>query len=81
MLLSSHIHAFRVVQIVLQGILTKLRDRTTKRSDFIFFVDRLATYLVEKGMEQLPSKPKTVVTPVGAEYVGKELDANVSLAS
>ena len=70
--------AFLYISNTAQGILTKLRDRTTSRGDFIFFVDRLATYLVEKAMEQLPTKTKTVTTPVEVQYVGKELDVNVS---
>ena len=61
----------------LQGILTILRDRTTSRGDFIFFVDRLSTYLIEKAVEQLPSKPKSVVTPIDEAYEGKTLAANV----
>ncbi|KZT07622.1 armadillo/beta-catenin/plakoglobin [Laetiporus sulphureus 93-53] len=59
----------------LQGILTVLRDRTTRRGDFIFFLDRLATLLVEKATELLPYRPKTVVTPVEVESHGKQLNA------
>ena len=54
-----------------------LRDETTPRKDFIFFVDRLATFLVEKAMELLPYKDKTIITPTGAETSGKELDVKV----
>ncbi|KAI8980099.1 armadillo/beta-catenin/plakoglobin [Trametes punicea] len=57
----------------LRGIYTILRDRTTSREDFIFFTDRLSTYLSEKAVEFLPFKPKTVATPVNATYNGKEL--------
>ena len=64
-----------------QGIMTMLRDRRTSREDFIFFVDRLATYLIERAMEHLPHKPKTVVTPEAVEYQGQELDAHVSVSS
>lgn len=63
--------------IYVQGIYTKLRDESTERRDFIFFVDRLATILVEKAMEQLPYRPKTITTPVGEQTTGKELDAKV----
>ncbi|TDL25646.1 P-loop containing nucleoside triphosphate hydrolase protein [Rickenella mellea] len=59
----------------LKGIYTILRDKTTTREDFIFFVDRLATLLVERALESLPFRPKTVVTPVGVESNGKEVDA------
>jgi uridine kinase len=60
----------------LKGIFTILRDRTTTRQDFIFFMDRLATLLAEKAQEHLPYIPKTVVTPVGVETHGKQLDAS-----
>ncbi|EIM91258.1 armadillo/beta-catenin/plakoglobin [Stereum hirsutum FP-91666 SS1] len=58
----------------LRGIYTILRDATTKKEDFIFFCDRLSTLLVEKAMEQLTFKSKSVITPVGVEAKGKELD-------
>lgn len=59
--------------------MTMLRDRTTSRENFIFFVDRLATYLIEKAMEHLPHKPRNVVTPEEAEYEGQELAADVRM--
>ncbi|KAG1775910.1 armadillo beta-catenin plakoglobin [Suillus placidus] len=58
----------------LKGIYTILRDGTSNRQDFIFFVDRLATFLIEKAMEHLPHRPKTVTTPTGVDCIGKELD-------
>lgn len=61
----------------LRGIYSILRDKETSRSDFIFFVDRLATFLSEKAMEHLPYRAKTVVTPIDVEYTGKELDSKV----
>lgn len=61
-----------------QGIYTLLRDKDTPREDFIFFVDRLSTFLAEKALALLPFRPKSVVTPTGAEYHGKELAAPVS---
>ncbi|GJJ08316.1 hypothetical protein Clacol_002527 [Clathrus columnatus] len=59
----------------LEGIYTILRDKNTTRGDFIFYADRLSTYLAEMAMELLPFKPKSVETPVGAISHGKELDA------
>ncbi|KAF9243520.1 uracil phosphoribosyltransferase-domain-containing protein [Melanogaster broomeanus] len=47
---------------------------STSRQDFVFFVDRLATFLIEKAMELLPYREKVVVTPTEAESSGKELD-------
>lgn len=58
----------------LQGIYTVLRDESTSRQDFIFFVDRLATLLIEKAMELLPYRTKVVTTPTDTECSGKELD-------
>lgn len=63
--------------MITQGIYTILRDESATRQDFIFFVDRLATFLMEKAMEQLPYRPKTITTPVDATTTGKELDAKV----
>jgi uridine kinase len=58
----------------LKGIYTILRDGTSNRQDFIFFVDRLATFLIEKAMEHLPHRSKTITTPVEVDCTGKELD-------
>ncbi|KAI0064778.1 armadillo/beta-catenin/plakoglobin [Artomyces pyxidatus] len=59
----------------LKGIYTVLRDKTSSRQDFIFFVDRLATLLIEKAMEKLPYRDKKITTPVGVETTGKIIDA------
>ena len=61
----------------MQGILTILRDRETTRGDFIFFTDRLSTFLAEKATEFLPYRPKSVVTPVDVTSIGKEIAAEV----
>lgn len=71
-------HNFRISSKSLQGIFTILRSRTTSRQDFVFFVDRLSTILVENALQYLPYIPKTVVTPVGVESHGQQLDAKVS---
>ncbi len=55
-----------------------MRDRTTTREDFIFFTDRLSTFLSEKALEYLPCAKKDVTTPVGATYAGKQLAVDVS---
>ncbi|KAJ8588445.1 P-loop containing nucleoside triphosphate hydrolase protein [Rhizopogon salebrosus TDB-379] len=62
----------------LKGIYTFLRDVKSNRQDFIFFVDRLATFLIEKAMEHLPYRPKTITTPVDVDCTGKELDVKSS---
>ncbi|KAF5382162.1 hypothetical protein D9615_004389 [Tricholomella constricta] len=59
----------------LEGIFTILRSRTTTKQDFVFFVDRLSTLLVENALQYLPYAPKAVTTPVGAVSHGQKLDA------
>ncbi|KAG6813417.1 hypothetical protein H0H92_011396 [Tricholoma furcatifolium] len=59
----------------LEGIYTILRSKDTSTQDFVFFVDRLSTLLVENALQYLPYAAKTVTTPVGAESHGKMLDA------
>ncbi|KZT29873.1 armadillo/beta-catenin/plakoglobin [Neolentinus lepideus HHB14362 ss-1] len=59
----------------LKGIYTILRDEATAKQDFIFFVDRLATLLIEAAVELLPFRPRSIETPCGVEAPGKELDA------
>ncbi|KNZ81857.1 Uridine-cytidine kinase-like 1 [Termitomyces sp. J132] len=59
----------------LQGIFTILRSKNTSNQDFIFFIDRLSTLLVENALQFLPYKPKTIITPTEVEYDGKHLDA------
>jgi len=66
-----------VLTWITQGIYTILRDESANRQDFIFFVDRLATFLMEKAMEQLPYCSKTITTPVDVTTTGMELDAKV----
>lgn len=41
-------------------------------------MDRLATILVEKAMENLPHREQVIETPVGVETTGKTIDAEVS---
>jgi len=59
----------------LKGIYTILRHEATVKQDFIFFVDRLATLLIEAAVELLPFRPRSIETPCGVEAPGKELDA------
>ena len=54
-----------------------MRDAATSRQDFVFFADRLATLLAEHTLQFLPFVPKTVTTPVGVDYEGQELNAEV----
>jgi uridine kinase len=49
---------------------TLIRNRDTKRDDFIFYSDRLLRLIVEEALGHLPFSEKSVVTPTGETYVG-----------
>ncbi|CAD6574002.1 MAG: Uridine kinase [Tremellales sp. Tagirdzhanova-0007] len=59
----------------LVGIMTILRDQNTERGDFIFYADRLSTLVVEKALELIPYRDKTVKAPTGASFQGFEKTA------
>jgi len=63
--------------VLFKGIYTILRDKNCSRQNFIFFIDRLSTLLVEHALQHLPYMPNIVVTPVGVKSHGKKLDARV----
>ncbi|KAG5678220.1 hypothetical protein PVAND_007912 [Polypedilum vanderplanki] len=49
---------------------TILRDKSTSRSDFKFYADRLIRLVIEESLNQLPYSDCSVVTPTGAIYDG-----------
>ncbi|KAJ3331212.1 Uracil phosphoribosyltransferase, synthesizes UMP from uracil, partial [Gonapodya sp. JEL0774] len=52
------------------ALMTVIRDKETKRPDFIFYADRIIRLLVEEGLNHLPFVEKTVMTATGLEYKG-----------
>ncbi|KYQ99918.1 uracil phosphoribosyltransferase [Tieghemostelium lacteum] len=54
----------------IKGLFTIIRNKDTRREDFVFYSDRLIRLLVEEGLNCLPFEEKTVITPTGAEYKG-----------
>ncbi|KAI9217759.1 uracil phosphoribosyltransferase-domain-containing protein [Blastocladiella britannica] len=54
----------------LKALMTIIRDKSTPRSDFIFYSDRVNRLLVEEGLNYLPLVEKVVETPTGASYTG-----------
>ncbi|RKP03604.1 hypothetical protein CXG81DRAFT_9250 [Caulochytrium protostelioides] len=54
----------------LRYIMTQLRRGATERDDFIFYAERVARLVVERGLEALRSTPKHVLTPTGAAVQG-----------
>jgi uridine kinase len=62
-----------------QGMHTVLRNAETPMEDFIFFADRLATLIVEYGLNFLPYRLCLENHKGRAPYSGKELDVKVTL--
>jgi len=60
-----------------RGMHTKIRCRSTPRSDFVFYADRLIRLVVEMGLGQLPFTESTVQTPSGDSYHGVEFCRNI----
>ncbi|KAG6353928.1 Uracil phosphoribosyltransferase, synthesizes UMP from uracil [Diaporthe eres] len=52
------------------ALLTKIRDKSTDRGDFIFYSNRIIRLLVEEGLNHLPTTQHTVVTPTNQHYDG-----------
>lgn len=50
--------------------LSKIRDKSTDRGDFIFYSNRIIRLLVEEGLNHLPTTQHTVVTPTNQHYDG-----------
>mmetsp|Transcript_88471 Transcript_88471/g.245720 ORF Transcript_88471/g.245720 Transcript_88471/m.245720 type:complete len:474 (+) Transcript_88471:68-1489(+) len=53
-----------------RGMHTKIRCRTTSRTDFVFYADRLIRLVVEAALGKLPFENTTVTTPSGDPYQG-----------
>lgn len=56
----------------LRILMTIVRDKDTKRNDFIFYADRINRLLIEEGLNFLPAREKIVETRTGEKYVGAE---------
>jgi len=54
-----------------KGMHTVIRNKDTKRDDFVFFTNRLACLIIEYALSLLPFKDVVVDTPRGLEYTGK----------
>ncbi|GAA5896847.1 hypothetical protein JCM6882_005049 [Rhodosporidiobolus microsporus] len=61
----------------LASLLTHIRDKETKRGDFIFYADRIIRLLVEEGLNHLPVVEKSVTTPTGLEYKGVGFEGKI----
>lgn len=57
--------SFQYFSIFLKELQTILRDKSTSRSDFKFYADRLIRLVIEESLNQLPYSDCSVVTPTG----------------
>ncbi len=62
----------------IRGMHTIIRNKTTERGDFIFYMERLAGVIIERAVEQLPCHGKTVLTSSGYKYKGTATSTTVS---
>lgn len=52
------------------GLYTIIRDRNTKRGDFVFYSDRIIRLLVEEGLNQLPVEDAIIECHGGRKFKG-----------
>lgn len=56
----------------LRTLLTIIRNKETKRNDFIFYADRINRLLIEEGLNFLPTREKVIETRMSSKYTGSE---------
>ncbi|KAG9219419.1 hypothetical protein CCMSSC00406_0005313 [Pleurotus cornucopiae] len=61
----------------LEALYTIIRDKNTRRGDFLFYSDRIIRLLVEEGLNHLPVVPKTIETPTGCSYEGVGFEGKI----
>ncbi|RKX92542.1 MAG: uracil phosphoribosyltransferase, partial [Spirochaetes bacterium] len=49
----------------LKALFTIIRNKDTKRNEFIFYSNRIIRLLVEEALNQLPTREKMITTPTG----------------
>jgi len=56
----------------LESLFTIIRDKNTKRNEFLFYSERIIRLLVEESLNLLPTKKKVVETLTNSTFEGKE---------
>ncbi len=56
----------------LEALFTIIRNRDTKRNEFLFYSERIIRLLIEEALNHLPTQEKTVTTPTGTQFTGTE---------
>ena len=67
--LSPNIHVLAQLNQV-KGICTIIQNPHTDEVDFVFYIDRLTTILIERALENRSFNPSTVETPQGVLFEG-----------
>lgn len=57
-------------------LFTKIRDRSTNRSDYVTYSRRLMRVICEEGIACLDPTPVTVTTPTESDFHGSAIDMN-----
>jgi uracil phosphoribosyltransferase len=65
----------------LKSLYTIIRDKKTKRDDFIFYSDRIIRILVEEGLNFLPINKKIVNTPTSSKFFGSSFKGKICAIS
>jgi len=65
----------------LDALYTLIRNKETKREDFIFYSDRIIRLLVEEALNLLPVNKKRILTPTGSEFLGAEFKGKICAVS
>lgn len=65
----------------LKVLYTIIRDKNTKREDFIFYSDRIIRLLIEEGLNLLPIKKASITTPTDSEFEGARFEGRICAVS
>ena len=65
----------------LKSLYTIIRDKNTKRKEFIFYSDRIIRLLVEEALNLLPIKNKKIITPTTMEFYGSQFEGKICAVS
>lgn len=65
----------------LKVLYTIIRDKNTKREDFIFYSDRIIRLLIEEGLNLLPINKVSITTPTDSEFEGARFEGRICAVS
>lgn len=56
----------------LEALFTIIRNKDTKRNEFLFYSERIIRLLIEEALNHLPTQEKVITTPTGTQFTGSE---------